>query len=363
MRVLKHILEKHSIKDNKSFEKFLNSKVSKMSISEFTLLDSKALDLDDENRLHDQIIKYEKTIFDVEEIRLRTSSKIEFKDCIILGDLNVSENNVNQFTKINIDSCIITGSFSINFKSNQTNNDKIYITNLNCNQLIIHNTKLQDFSISFSHVFEFSLTDCTIDNFFTFGNFFDYFEFRKSEIKDISFDYKQVNENNLSDLLDYKKIDCKRKQFNPFDYTIAQEIPQNEKENTINDTFDFLANKTNAKNNREKFSDLLKLKTSATQNWFDRKLLKLLDFFLKPVTIILSALIVLLISTIFYRLGGLNLMQAAYLSGITFTTIGYGDIAPTGLLKIVAVIEGFLGIFLTSGFLVSLLRRYSDSLD
>ncbi len=46
-----------------------------------------------------------------------------------------------------------------------------------------------------------------------------------------------------------------------------------------------------------------------------------------------------------------------YFSLITFTTIGYGDLLPTGVLRIFAGFQGFLGITLTSVFLVSLAKR------
>ncbi len=47
----------------------------------------------------------------------------------------------------------------------------------------------------------------------------------------------------------------------------------------------------------------------------------------------------------------------AYFSMITFTTIGYGDIHPTGFVQILAGIEGFIGIFLNSVFVVTLAKR------
>lgn len=46
-----------------------------------------------------------------------------------------------------------------------------------------------------------------------------------------------------------------------------------------------------------------------------------------------------------------------YYSLITFTTIGYGDLLPTGLLRIIAGLEGFTGVNLTSLFLVTLGKR------
>ncbi len=53
-----------------------------------------------------------------------------------------------------------------------------------------------------------------------------------------------------------------------------------------------------------------------------------------------------------------NLFEGLYLSGITFLTIGYGDITPVGWFSIIAVlVEGFLGVFLMSYFTVSVVRK------
>ena len=53
-------------------------------------------------------------------------------------------------------------------------------------------------------------------------------------------------------------------------------------------------------------------------------------------------------------------LDTLYFSAITFTTVGYGDVSPTGILKLVASLEGFLGILLVliSSFVFS--RNYSD---
>lgn len=55
-----------------------------------------------------------------------------------------------------------------------------------------------------------------------------------------------------------------------------------------------------------------------------------------------------------------NIWDALYYSGITFLTIGYGDIAPsiTGYgLKFTSIIEGFLGLFLMSYLTVAIVRK------
>jgi hypothetical protein len=52
--------------------------------------------------------------------------------------------------------------------------------------------------------------------------------------------------------------------------------------------------------------------------------------------------------------------EALYYSGISFTTIGYGDITPLGWARAAAIMEGLLGIVLAGSFLVSLVRKYAE---
>ncbi|WP_176461621.1 potassium channel family protein [Anaeromicrobium sediminis] len=53
-----------------------------------------------------------------------------------------------------------------------------------------------------------------------------------------------------------------------------------------------------------------------------------------------------------------EIVKAIYYSGITFLTIGYGDISPQNeITAMTSVIEGFLGIFLMSYFTVSFVRK------
>ena len=46
-----------------------------------------------------------------------------------------------------------------------------------------------------------------------------------------------------------------------------------------------------------------------------------------------------------------------YFSAITFFTVGYGDCSPIGYFKIIAPIEGFIGVFLMSYFTVAFVRK------
>jgi hypothetical protein len=52
-----------------------------------------------------------------------------------------------------------------------------------------------------------------------------------------------------------------------------------------------------------------------------------------------------------------SFMQSFYHSAITFFTIGYGDVYPMGLSRIISGFEGFMGVFMMSYFTVAFVRK------
>jgi len=50
-------------------------------------------------------------------------------------------------------------------------------------------------------------------------------------------------------------------------------------------------------------------------------------------------------------------VQSFYHSGITFFTIGYGDVYPQGMSRVLSVLEGFIGVFMMSYFTVAFVRK------
>ena len=53
-----------------------------------------------------------------------------------------------------------------------------------------------------------------------------------------------------------------------------------------------------------------------------------------------------------------DLFEGLYVSMITFTTVGYGDMTPFGFGKLIAMVEAFCGIFTVSIFTIGLSRKY-----
>jgi len=87
----------------------------------------------------------------------------------------------------------------------------------------------------------------------------------------------------------------------------------------------------------------------------------------RPSRTFSSAIFIVSVSAFFYTLGNLikdgaavrpDFPDAFYFSVVTFTTLGYGDIAPVGFCKAVAIFESFSGLFLVSLFIIGLSRKY-----
>jgi hypothetical protein len=94
-------------------------------------------------------------------------------------------------------------------------------------------------------------------------------------------------------------------------------------------------------------------------------------FGLRPLRVIATSLTIILLYGIVYWLNdgavdlqsgqAANLFDSIYFSGITFVTVGYGDLIPAPHARLVALTEGFLGAFLMGFFVVVLAQRLSRS--
>lgn len=88
----------------------------------------------------------------------------------------------------------------------------------------------------------------------------------------------------------------------------------------------------------------------------------------RPARTFFSGILVILIAAFGYMQGMLyfkaglivkpQFWEALYFSVITFSTVGFGDITPLGLTKLIAGLEAICGIFIIPLFVISLSRKY-----
>lgn len=58
------------------------------------------------------------------------------------------------------------------------------------------------------------------------------------------------------------------------------------------------------------------------------------------------------------QVGPVNFWDALYFSGVTFTTLGYGDYTPVGWVRLLALFECLSGFIMVPLFMIALTRRY-----
>lgn len=88
----------------------------------------------------------------------------------------------------------------------------------------------------------------------------------------------------------------------------------------------------------------------------------------QPFRTVLSGLVIILGAAVLYCYGGdsnfggilrpANFHEALYLSGVTFSTVGYGDVTPMGWLRYVALLEALAGMVMSPLLVIALTRRY-----
>jgi len=106
--------------------------------------------------------------------------------------------------------------------------------------------------------------------------------------------------------------------------------------------------------------------------WYIKPLMKLFKYTAlygeSPSRVAVTALLVTVISIAIYYICGISdgeknitgeLGTSTYFAIVTFTTLGYGDYSPEGFVRVVATLQAFLGLLLTSLFMVTLVRKFS----
>ncbi len=315
-----------------------------------------------ENRFFGDSVKISHKVFQQEFIKFRNSKKISISNSIIMCDLNfLSEDGP---IDVCLDNCIILGKLRF-FGSDFYD---ICISDCNISSILYYNSKITNCFISNCRVGTFYIEDSILNQLSFFCNVINDIEKYQSKITEF-----RSNGNTI----DLKRIIKGEKPSSVdllgFVNTPAEEIFESIKDpiETRIETIKFLkdANLLSQKRDIEQLADL-ELTCLSEKNRFNKWLVRCLSGFKKPSRFfILGIAIIVGFSIGYFKFGTLSignrncisLLEAFYFSGVTFSTIGYGDIHPLGLTRIFAVVEGLLGIITCSGILVSIVNKYTKS--
>lgn len=308
---------------------------------------------------------------------------LSLRNCIFVCPVILKIQSFKPEVRIEIDNCIFLDTFSVvgtgksKFESlslYHSNIANLSLISINCNHLLI----------SACRIFYASLHGSKSLFFEAESDYFNHFELEECEFEKVDFDHQQIDVLGITKRMNYltRKLQIKGYEdlildmnlFEFIPFKTFEDIKQVEAMKGILSTIQFLKKSTSLVNNRGHYMHYLFYEVLLAQDrWHHRVFIWLVGGFLKPHRFLEIAIGVLFIFAFFYTLPGITFMtidasaqhtlsisEALYFSGITFTTIGFGDIAPRGFARILTITEGLLGITVMSGFLVALVKKYLD---
>lgn len=332
----------------------------------------------DKTKFYDQSL-FESAIFSDSAIfsSATFSETASFSSAIFNSYTSFDSVNFNAITSFYFSKFILETSFDFVNLNGKTDFSKtkflngVHFHNCTANSIIIEKCTFQnDESFEFRTINKLVIDDCIIKSTFNLKNFSfypdDYLDKiieKPCEINILSF----KNTQNLGRInIDWDK--------NKVEDAIKNngDTPQEQKEQ-------FAMLKENYHNigdyesEDKAFVAYMRSRRETLSNWFAKSIDKVIcligRYGTKPSRIAITMAVVWFVFSVLFSLSALisgivsngksvNLFEGFYFSAITFFTIGYGDVVPAfWLTKILAPIEGALGLFLMSYFTVAVVRK------
>lgn len=370
---LKDLLNDNRLFDEKSLRKFIDGK-SQIQHGEatFNVLRPADLKLDNEQRSYRDIFEFRETIFDCECINLRNSSKVELIDCLVIGTLLVGDKPSNM-TTVYLDTVAITGELKVAGRGEPM--DSVNLVSVRAQSLSLYN-----FTAGVNVMdSRFASTEIRLlrgDSLEMTGNQLGTLSIAESCFQNVRFPAGQVGleDVNASRLMTW----LSRRRFKPLKFVVGHEEIDRAVDSASRydakrreiETLKFLFEKTDISHSKRDAAELKYLRSLAeSSSWVSRFFVFVTGGFIKPWRIVFWAAVVIFgfAGIYWHEASSFNATNqicsywdALYFSGLTFTTIGYGDITPMHWMRGIAVLEGLFGIALGGAFLVSLTRRYIE---
>ncbi len=330
------------------------------------------IEIDDENRLYGEIF-YQRRFISTKQIIIKNSDTINFTNCIISGDLWISC-EPGRKVQINIDETIIEGTVVI---LNLGQGSSVNINRCNILNFLIENCSMEKVNINFSRIYNIRIEQSNLKNVQFHKNYLHYFKWYENIMTKVNFHFKQLSKSFIKKPpKSHKKRVKDQNKFNVYKF-LPKDMPFisqfNENNLNILETFDFLKQSGHAKTDKQFKAWISEQSNIHSQpNVLGRIIMRFIGAFVKPIRVLLISILYYILYSLLYILpvfkfyiqdqiiSGLDILTSFYFSGITFATIGYGDIVPVGISRFLTIAEGIGGILLMSTFLISMVRKYVE---
>jgi hypothetical protein len=369
------LLRDNGIQDQQNLRDWIAGRsVIKHGEAEFQVVTAKDLGLDDENRWHFPDFKIREVIVDCEEVLLQNSSNIIVKDCAFLGSLIIG-NKTSRPIKLSLDT-VVVGERLIVY-GNEFPVSPASLTDVRSPLLRLDNFQCDDLHVDGCAFASTQLLRLTCNVLSVAHNQLGTLEVTDGKFKSVRFPPGQVDLSSLQRLSkSWMWLRRSPAAFKPFSIPTrrsfdeaADEISRGEAVRRLVETLDFLQEHSEDLFSRRQAAELKYQRALAeSPGSFSTALITLTGALVKPMRIVGLAAATIVFFSLAYLYGDLRFEQkevktfweALYFSGLTFTTIGYGDITPMGCARFLAVLEGLFGIVLSSALVVSLVRRHIE---
>lgn len=307
---------------------------------------------------------------EIEEIKFVASENLEIRNSVFFGDVKIVLEK-GCCSPI-IHSSIFLGKLTVELAG--SNARDLEISNCLIGTIAIKRSSIREIKISESVAKNLVLDNTGCQKFSAYANIFDGMSISKFSCSEVKFPSGQIRHlkkglSNNSEAIFSATAPPPKKYI---EHILIESGGNNSEYHSIAETFDFLLQNTSATSDAKTRAHLRYLQIISRMNSCSAKaVVWAFGGLLKPYRVaIVSAVAILVFSLAYYLffldslfIGEFTLKEyweCLYFSGIAFTTIGFGDIIPKGAARGIAVVEGVIGVILSSALVASFIRKYAE---